>query len=275
MNGFNRIVTWLFDVLLSPFSDWPLATLVVISCVSGVLMSLVFKFVSNQNALARVLDQGRGNALAIKLFKDDIQGMFISLANVFWLMVQRIWFSLSPVLVMAIPLLLLLSQLYLRYEHQPLTAAEPAVVTLEIEPAYWEEQRETQLQEGEGFVIETPALHDEIESSISWRVSAVENGFHRLTFENGSQKFHKCIAGTNDIQPLATVSDFRVSKWWDAFWFAGEERLNGELEATSISIIYPKRETPIFGYAIPWWMTFFLLSIFSALISQPFLKVRF
>ena len=102
MNSFNSLLTNASDWLFAPLSAWPLATLIVYSAAAGILMALVFKYISNQDALARVLDQSRGNALAIKLFKDDLSGMFVSLFNVLKLMALRIWYSITPVLVLTI-----------------------------------------------------------------------------------------------------------------------------------------------------------------------------
>ena len=75
MDGFNQVLTRSFEAVVSPMYAWPLLTLLLLAIVSGILMSLVFKYVSNQQALATVLDRGRGNALAIKLFKDDMRGV--------------------------------------------------------------------------------------------------------------------------------------------------------------------------------------------------------
>ena len=275
MNGFNEFLTHSFDVILSPFAGWPLATLLVVSCVSGVLMALVFKYVSNQQALATVLDQGRGNALAIKLFKDDLRGMFFSLGNVVWLMVKRIWYSLSPVIVMILPLFFLLSQLYLRYEHCPLAAKESAVVTVQMTPDQWKQHRELEILPTSDFSVETPALRDEDELTLQWRVSATDTTTCNIVFRSDDIEFSKSLKSTADSGNLATVSESRVSGLFESLWFAGEANLNASSFVKKIDIQYPKRELPILGMAIPWWLTFFAVSILSALFSQPVLKVRF
>ena len=145
MDGFNQVLTRSFEAVVSPMYAWPLLTLLLLAIVSGILMSLVFKYVSNQQALATVLDRGRGNALAIKLFKDDMRGMFYSLANVLGLMLKRIWYSLSPVLVLSIPLFFLLSQIYLRYENRPLEIEEPTVFELRLNETSWESANDVAL----------------------------------------------------------------------------------------------------------------------------------
>jgi hypothetical protein len=42
-----------------------------------------------------------------------------------------------------------------------------------------------------------------------------------------------------------------------------------------IDLRYPVRSTPIFGIDVPWWATFIVLCMVTALLVKPFLKVQF
>ena len=277
MDGLNQFLTTAFEAIFSPFYAWPLLTLLLLSVASGILMAAVFKYVSNQKALAEVLDRGRGNALAIKLFKDDLQGMFVSLSNVLLLMLKRIWYSLSPVLVLMIPLFFLLSQMYLRYENRPLNVEEPVVFELKLNETGWESAKNSvSINLNDTVNIETPALRDELEQSIAWRLSVVEPGVHTVSVKINEQEIDKEIIATASDDWLYKVSEFRSgSNVLEQLWFAGERVIQPNAIVDGISIHYPKRETPVFGFSVPWWLTYFVVSIVAALISQPFLKVRF
>ena len=275
MDGFNQVLTRSFEAVVSPMYAWPLLTLLLLAIVSGILMSLVFKYVSNQQALATVLDRGRGNALAIKLFKDDMRGMFYSLANVLGLMLKRIWYSLSPVLVLSIPLFFLLSQIYLRYENRPLEIEEPTVFELRLNETSWESANDVALTTSENVLIETPALRDELDRSIAWRISAKTAGVHTIKVNFADAEVEKSLIACSTGQ-LQQVSEVRPgTNWAERLWFAGETSVDSVHGIESLSVNYPKRRLPIFGYPLPWWLTYFIVSILAALLSQPLVKVRF
>ena len=55
----------------------------------------------------------------------------------------------------------------------------------------------------------------------------------------------------------------------------GEPGFAGDAPVRSVDIRYPDRSTPIFGFNMPWWGTFFIVSMLAAVIVRPFLKVQF
>ena len=53
MSAFNAFLTNTTDAILSPLAKWPLIALLVYSAIAGVLMAVVFRFTSNQQAIRR------------------------------------------------------------------------------------------------------------------------------------------------------------------------------------------------------------------------------
>lgn len=276
MNLINGILTRCFDWILAPLANWPLVALFVSATVVGLLMSLVFKYTSDQAALSTVLDRSRGNVLAIKLFKDDIAGMFRSLANVFWYVGLRIWYSLFPVMIMIVPLFFILAQLFLRYEYRPLRVGEQAVVELQLDKNAWKQFQRINLAAGSKIGIETAALRDDELHSVYWRIRAGQPGFSLLRWNFGSNMVEKSVVVSDDESSLQKVNQRRPgSDLFDRSWFAGEPAIKKLSPAKAAIVYYPRRETPLLGFPIPWWVTFFVVSILAALLAQPVLKVRF
>ena len=276
MNALNSLLTVVTEWCLWPLATWPLLALLVISVITGVLMSLIFKYVSNQSAMGTVLDRSQGHLLAIKLFQDDLPGIFRSLANVFRYAMLRLWYSLSPVLVLIVPLVFLMAQLFLRYEYRPLTIGEETIVQLQLHEEAWSAYRNAQPEASPEFSVETHALRDEERHAIYWRVRAAQPGLSTLRWKLGTQAFEKCLVAAEDTQRLRQVSARRPgSGWWDRIWHAGEPSCLGTDPVAAALVYYPRRETPIFGLNLPWWATFFFVSIIAALAAQPVLKVRF
>ena len=147
MNTINALLTAISDVLLGPLAGWPpVLVLVLVSAVSGVLMAVVFRYTSRQQALRRVADRGRAQVLAIKLFKDDPTGMFRSLGQLMKYTGLRLCHSLPPALVMLVPFVLLLTQLARWYEYRPLYPGEKAVVEMPLTEEAWAQSRDVVLQ---------------------------------------------------------------------------------------------------------------------------------
>jgi hypothetical protein len=276
MNAINGFLTFVSEWFLAPLAAWPLLELILCASLVGVLMSLVFKYTSNQTAMARILDRSRGHILAIKLFKDDLRGMFRSLANVIRYMLLRLWYSLIPVLVMIVPLVFLMAQLFLRYEYRPLARGEDAIVQLQLKENAWVPYHDVQLQVPSDVSIETDALRDEELRSIYWRIRASAPGRSDIRWQLGTAEVEKSVVAADDLHPVGQVSQRRSGEgWWNRLWYAGEANIENSSPVAAAIVHYPRRDTPVFGFLIPWWVTFFAVSIVAALLAQPFLKVRF
>lgn len=276
MNSLNAILTIVADWALYPLSSWPLLTLLVWSAITGVLMTLVFRYTSNQKALVRVVDRSRGHLLAIKLFKDDLRGMFGSLFHVLRLVGARLWYSVAPILVMIVPLLLLLAQLALRYEHRPLKVGESAIVELQLTPDAWVSYQGAKLERSENIAIETEALRDASQHAVVWRIRPTSQGSSMLRWQLGPTAVEKQLVSSDHNGELQMVSRRRAgANWFDRVLNPGEPSFSLFSPIAAIVVHYPRRETPLLGWAVPWWLTFFGVSIIVALVMQPVLKVKF
>ena len=134
MNVLNAVLNRIADVLLTPFTSLALWGLAFWGIVAGIVMTMVFKRTSNQRALVRVADQTRAQMLAVRLFRDDLAVTFRCQWRLIKLIGLRLWYSLPPMLVMLVPFVLVLVQLALRYEKQPLTTGDQALVELTLSP---------------------------------------------------------------------------------------------------------------------------------------------
>ena len=73
MTWINARITDLGDLVLGPFESWPpLLVLVVLSAVFGVIMTVVFRYTSNQGKLRTVARQTKAQLMCLRLFKDDL-----------------------------------------------------------------------------------------------------------------------------------------------------------------------------------------------------------
>ena len=83
MQAFNSISSAIFDVLMAPFGhDRAAFDMLLWPSLMGVLAILVYKAVSNQEALARVKGQITMRLLEIRLFSHDIVQVLKSTAAI-------------------------------------------------------------------------------------------------------------------------------------------------------------------------------------------------
>lgn len=281
MNTFNSTLTLLTKLLLAPLAQWPLVALLVWSAVAGILMAVVFRFTSNQPAIRRAADRCRAEVLAIKLFQDDLLGIFTSLRALLWHSAARLWYSLPPMLLMLLPFVLVFMQLALRYERRPLMPGESTIVHLELEPERWEQTQHVQLQPPDGIVVEAGPVRNGNTNKISWRINVSDTSPAgtspgSLQWKIADAFVGKQLATCSSGQPLQLVDPRRAGPdWRDQVLHPGEPGLPQASAVRGIVIDYPRRETLLFGFDIAWWITFLIVSMMAAFLLKPLVGVEF
>jgi hypothetical protein len=278
MDAFNAILTGLFDVLLAALAGAPAVALIVVSIVVGVIMTIVFRYTSNQRALRRVADRTKAMLLGMRLFKDDLRTALRYQGGLLTATGLRLWHSLPPVAVLIVPVILVLVQLSVRYEHRPLEVGERAVVALRATADGWARWREAMIEPADGVTIETPGVRDDDRRMVSWRVRADDEGERQLSFRAGDETIEKAIVSAGDEEDvrLRTIETRRVgTSFWDHLVHPGEASIPGAVGIESIVVHYPSRRTPIVGVDVPWWGTFLIVSMVTALCVRPIVKVQF
>lgn len=283
MNALNAVLAKLTGLVLAPFAALPAqVALIVISVVAGILAAIAFRYTSNQTALKRVADQVRASLLAMRLFKDDLRSVFRAQLALFKASGLRLVHSLPPLVVLIIPFVLLLAQLAMWYEFRPLTPGEQALVEVEIDPRVWSEYEGLLLVPPDG-VDATEPVRDEHNHLITWRIcpqtAPASSDLLALQFEDDGEKVaekHLVVNSTGGTNDLLFVSARRPGTgFWDRLLCPGEPGFATDSPVQAISVDYGSRTNTLFGLKIPWWLTFFVVSILAALALKPVIKVQF
>ena len=278
MNWINGILTAIGNVVLAPMNSWsPAVVLIVLSIVAGILMTVAFRFTSNQAALRRVASVTKAQLMCLRLFKEDLGVALRCQGDILKSIGRRLWLSLPPMAVLIVPFVVILTQLALRYEKRPIQPGESVVLAAELSPDQWQSHsNDLSLQVPDGIVIETPALHDAGAHTVYWRLGISRPVTEPLILRTGYFTIEKSFVGTDDTDRLYTISARRPGNgFFDRLLFPGEPGLPGDAPVRSVDVRYPARSTPIFGVNIPWWGTFFIVSMLAAVLVRPFLKVQF
>ena len=274
-----QLITWVNVVtnaiggfFLAPVASVPgWFSITVISAVLGVFLLIIFKYTSNQKAIGHVRDDIKANLLAVKLFKDSFSVTFRSQARVFCASFKLLFYSIVPMLVMIVPVILIMAQMSLWYQARPLLPGdEPVIVRLKLN-----DNLDTLPQ----VILESlPAARTMIgpvrvftKKEIFWKIKPVEDGNYNLIFHIGDRRYEKQLAvgeGFMRLSPKRPGADFV-----DILLYPLEKPFTSDFLVHSISINYPERDSRING--TDWWIVyFFVVSMIFAFMFKPFLKVR-
>ena len=266
MQILNSLLSRITSFVLSPLAEWPLTALVLVSVLAGILMAVLFRYTSSQRRLRRVADLIRAQVLAIKLFQDDLGTMFGCLGRLLGYTGLRLILSLPPMLVMLVPFVLVLTQLATWYEHQPLAPGETAAVRLDVSPDNWQQLSDPALDAPDEIIVDAKPLRDAADRTIYWRIHGSEATQGTIGWNLDSERVEKQIVISDRPQRLCAVSVRRPGQgWWDQVLHPVEPPLEADSAARSVEVSFPTRSTPLFGWDVPWWGTFLIVSIAAAM----------
>ncbi len=134
MNTAGIVLNGFFDVLLMPFRSLPhFLGLLFISLLSGLGMITVFRLVSNQEKISRLRRRMGGEILGILLHLNNPGTVMKFAGKLIWSNTVYLVCLLKPLLVLAIPFMLVWGQLDARYGSAEMDENDPLTVTVFFE----------------------------------------------------------------------------------------------------------------------------------------------
>ena len=129
VNFTNRFLTLAFDLICWPFMTLrPIWAMTVISLVSGIAMVWVFGKISDQAIIKALREQIRGNLIGVRLFQSDLSVSMRLQRRIFSDTMRYMKHALIPMVILSVPVLLIMSQLNLRFAVRPATPGEQILV---------------------------------------------------------------------------------------------------------------------------------------------------
>jgi uncharacterized membrane protein (DUF106 family) len=243
----------------------------IISAFTGVFLLIIFKYTSNQSAIGKVRDNIKAHMLALKLFKDSISVTFRAQGQVFKGAFLLLFHALRPMLVMIVPVTLLLGQLGLWYQSQPLPPDQEALVTVKFNSNADSSWQNVSIEPTTAIDIISGPVRIFSSKEVNWKIKGCENGYHRLVFLMDGQKFEKELAVGNGFMRVSIKRP--AWNWAEILLHPMEKPFRPDSLVQSITVNYPHGSSITSG--TDWWLVyFFIASMVFALIFKPLLKVR-
>ena len=271
MTTFLTLVNQLFDLIFFPFRSLnPMVGLTVVSFLTGILMVLVFRTTSNQAGIKQVKERIKAHLLAIRLFQDQLDVVLRTHARILGSTLSYMGFSLRPLAVMFLPIVLIMVQLELRLGQHPAQPEESFLVAATFAEAGGLEQASLQLPPG--LALTAPPLRIFDQKEITWRVEASEAGDFTLGVVVGEQAFAKTVT-VGDSTARLSRKRLRAGLV-NQFLYPGEPPLPKEAPVESIEIKYRPRSIDSGLFESHWLVPFFGLSLIAGLALKGVLRTE-
>lgn len=259
IDAVNRALTPLFDLLCWPFRSLaPIWAMLAISCLSGAAMVWIFGRTSDQARIRQLRERIRGNLIGVRLFQRDVGVILRLQRRIFGDTLRYMRLALVPMVVLLVPVLLIMTQLNLRFAVSPLAPGEAVVVKAFVRDADLLAAA-ARLEAGSGLTIETPAVRMPAAREVAWRVRAHAAGEHRLVVHVGSASVEThLVAG----EGWGAVPDRRTGRGVvDTLLYPGEPPIASDHAIEAVEIGYAALDLRAFGWPVHWLAAFFVLSI--------------
>lgn len=270
MSLINTPLRALFDALLYPFRGLsPWVTLIPISLATAIVLLLIFKRTSNQDALTAVKAKITAGLFEIRLFNDDLRTMFKAQGQILRRTLTYMRLSLVPMLWTLPPLILVIAQLQFHYGYDGFEPGESTQLQVVLKPdAVPAGKPQVRVDAPEGLTVIEPAVWIPSLREMAWRVDVDERGAYDLDISMGAAAASKSVDATEII---VRRSPFRVRGFLDELIYPGEAALPADSPFESITIRYADAAVNFLGFGIHWLIVFFVLSMaFAFALRKPF-----
>lgn len=268
----NQIAGFVMNLIMHPLRllpDW--AALLVLSGLIGGFMLLVFRYTSNQPALKGLGDRFRADLLSLRLFPEHPRLIFGCQLRMLHTALLRLYYSLPPLAVMTIPMILLLIQMAVWFEHRPLRPGEDAVLAVTITPHAWQDRHHLTVHPSPGLLVKLGPLQIPQRRELNWKIGSQTAGRYQLDVKLGQHQVQKQVVVGRTLAPVSTT---RPDRGVIAQLLHPVERpLPTDSGISAITVFYPSRATALLVWHPHWLISFFILSIVVAVILRPVFRV--
>lgn len=270
MSLINTPLRALFDALLSPFREMsPWVTLLPISLATAVVLLLIFKRTSNQDAITAVKARITAGLFEIRLFNDDLRTMFRSQGGILRNSLTYMRLSLVPMLWTLPPLVLVIAQLQFHYGYEGFRPGQTTQLQVVLKPdAIPAGKPKIGIDAAEGIRIVEPGVWVPSLREMSWRVDVESPGSYSLDIGLAGDTVAKLLDATEGV---VRRSPIRSRGFLDELLYPAEPALPKDGPFESITIDYEDAEISILGFGLHWLIWFFVISIvFAFALRKPF-----
>jgi len=203
----------------------------------------------------------------MRLFADDVGVVMSSQKAALRANLSYLRWAALPILFIFPPVILIMSQLNLRYGAEPVPVGGTTVVTATFEDAV---DPDVRLSAPPGVRVETEACRVPYLREASWRVKGLKPGEYTLSVVSGGRGYEKEFV-VGEGAP-GHVSPERPRSVWGQLWHPGEPPVPGPLERVRLN--YAPAKVSVWRFEMSWVWMFFIVSLAAAMAFKGVLKAE-
>ena len=248
----------------------PLAIVIVVSLVVGLLMVVLFGYTSDQKAIGIAKDQLKAHLLAVRLYRDQIPVVMGSYGKILRGTGRYLKLAFRPLLYVIIPITLLMVQIDRYLGATPIPQNTPFLLTVHTNGGY--ALNDVTLDLPPEITMTAPPVHVPAENEIIWRLVGSKEGKYEVKIVAAGQAAAKVVCVGGDLPRISTVR--LRGHLWERVFSSAEPALPESSQIESISINYPDRNIEVSGYGMNWIWLFFILSMVAGFIFKELLGIQ-
>ncbi|HZQ70314.1 MAG TPA: hypothetical protein VFA68_17440 [Terriglobales bacterium] len=247
----------------------PLAIVIWLSLVIGLLMVLLFAWTSDQKAIGVAKDQLKAHMLAVRLFQDQISVVMKAYGRIVRGTGRYIRLAFKPLLFVIIPITFLIVEVDRYLGWTPIETAQSFLV--KVKTSNPDALNEVALKLPPELVASAPPVHVPAENEVVWRVTADKIGAFDVNVAASGQIYTKRVVVSPGISRLS-LERLRAPLWQRYFSSAEPELQDGPV--SSIAVTYPTRSLRFAWMDWNWIVLFFVLSMIAGFLFKEILGIE-
>jgi uncharacterized membrane protein (DUF106 family) len=263
----------------------PLAIVVVLSLVVGLVMVVLFGYTSDQKAIGIAKDQLKAHLLAVRLYRDQIPVVMGSYGKILRGTGRYLKLAFKPLLYVIVPITLLMVQVDRYLGSAPLPTSVPFLLTVHFAghkggiDNIGNEDSDTgdvlsnaTLDLPPEITMTAPPVHVPASNEIVWRLVGSRDGNYEVKIAAAGESAAKAVCVGSDLPRISTVR--LRGHFWERMFSSAEPALPENSPIESIAINYPDRNIDVAGYGINWIWLFFILSMAAGFVFKELLGIK-
>jgi len=248
----------------------PLAIVIAVSLVVGLLMVVLFGYTSDQKAIGVAKDQLKAHLLAVRLYRDQIPVVMGSYGKILRGTGRYLKLAFKPLLYVIIPITLFIVQIDRYLGATPTPPNSPFLVT--VHTIGGDALNGVTIDLPAEITMTAPPVHIPSTNEIVWRLTASKEGKYEVKIAAAGQSVAKAVSVGIGLPRISTVR--LRGHFWERMFSSAEPALPENSPIESISINYPDRNIEIAGYGMNWIWLFFVLSMVAGFIFKEVLGIK-
>ena len=270
----TRLLGWIdkvFDIsfwLMRPLP--PFVVLAVFSLLTAVVSLLVLRWISNQSKLRRAKDLIAARILEVRLFSDRPRVVARAYLSVIGDTLLYLRYALTPLLVLAVPFLVLFGQLEARFEHAPLQPGRDFLLSARFQTR--DSLATAALKLPPEIVEVAPPVHIPFAREIDWELRAQRPGIYKVGLLVQGSTVWNCLVIGNGLAQLA--AERTRGGLWQRIVNPGKGPLPPDGTVDHVGIQYPLRPYGLGSWKAGWLLPYVAMILVGVLLLKKWFRVE-